>query len=206
MTYKNVHRTQNCQREELKDSSSSQIDNNSAAKFRRTQAQGTQKVLQTLSQNIDQFKSDFGSPINPELVSVSEINCFLMLTGIPSNGLFNRPINNPLASKPDAKFTDPAALAATLLNYEKSSALLHFSDTPSTQASAYLNTAPQLPRSPLTTFCVHCHKKYPKRPKTNSHTSASCGLNPVNRLTTNPSNLTNPPLQLSSTKVPPRTS
>jgi hypothetical protein len=149
------------------------------------------QFLQTLSQNIDQFKVDFGSPINPELVSVSEIHCFLMLTGIPSNGLFNLPINNLLASKPDARFTDPAALATTLLNWEKSSALLHLSDTPSTQASAYLNTAPQLPRPPLTTFCVHCHKKYPKKPKTNSHTSASCGLNPVNRLTTNPS--TSPP-------------
>jgi hypothetical protein len=158
------------------------------------------QFLQTLSQNIDQFKVDFGSPINPELVSVSEIHCFLMLTGIPSNCLLNLPINNLLASKPDARFTDPAALATTLLNWEKSSALLHLSDMPSTQASDYLNTAPQLPRTPLTTFCVHCHKKYPKKPKTNSHTSASCGLNPVNRLTTNPSNLTNPPSNFPSLK------
>ena len=144
------------------------------------------QYLQTLSTNIDQFKVDFGSPLDPELVSVSEIHCFLMLTGIPSNGLFNLPINNLLATRPDARFTDPAALATTLLNWEKSSALLHLSDTPSTQASAYLTTTPQPSRTQPLIFCVHCHKKYPKKPKTNSHTSASCGLNPVNRLTTSP--------------------
>lgn len=141
--------------------------------------------LQTLSINVEQFKTDFGSPANPELVSVNEIHCFLMLTGIPSNGLFNLPINNLLAATPSARFTDPAALATTLLNWEKSSALLHLSDSPSTQASAYIAATPSIPKSgtnpPLTTFCVHCHKKYPKKPKTNTHTSLSCGLNPANR-------------------------
>ena len=76
--------------------------------------------LQTLSTNVEQFKSDFGSPANSELVSVNEIHCFLMLTGIPRNGLFNLPINNLLAATPSARFTDPAALATTLLNWEKS--------------------------------------------------------------------------------------
>lgn len=149
------------------------------------------QYLQTLSSNIDQFKVDFGSPTNPELVSVAEIHCFLMLTGIPSNGLFNLPINNLLATTPSARFTDPAALATTLLNWEKSSALLHLSDNPSTQASAYLATSPpsQLPtksnnnNAPPIAFCIHCHKKYPKKPKTSSHTSASCGLNPANKPT-----------------------
>ena len=140
---------------------------------------------QTLSTNIEQFKSDFGSPTNPELVSVNEIHCFLMLTGIPRNGLFNLPINNLLAATPSARFADPAALATTLLNWEKSSALLHLSDSPSSQASAYLANTPPLPKSntnpPVTTFCVHCHKKYPTKPKTNTHTSLSCGLNPANQ-------------------------
>ena len=63
--------------------------------------------LQTLSTNVEQFKSDFGSPANSELVSVNEIHCFLMLTGIPRNGLFNLPINNLLAATPSARFTDP---------------------------------------------------------------------------------------------------
>ena len=148
--------------------------------------------LQTLSTNIEQFKSDFGSPANSELVSVNEIHCFLMLTGIPRNGLFNLPINNLLAATPSARFSDPAALATTLLNWEKSSALLHLSDSPSTQASAFIATTPPLPKSPpnppLTTFCVHCHKKYPKKPKTNTHTSMSCGLNPANRPANPPSN------------------
>ena len=143
------------------------------------------QYIQTLSTNIEQFKSDFGSPANPELVSVNEIHCFLMLTGIPRNGLFNLPINNLLAATPSARFSDPAALATTLLNWEKSSALLHLSDSPSTQASAYIATTSAPPKSPTsppaTTFCVHCHEKYPKKPKTNTHTSQSCGLNPANR-------------------------
>ena len=149
------------------------------------------QYLQTLSSNIDQFKVDFGSPTNPELDSVAEIHCFLMLTGIPSNGLFNLPINNLLAATPTARFTDPAALAATLLNWEKSSALLHLSTNPSTQASAYLATPPEAPtksNTQLTVFCIHCHKRYPKKPKTNSHTSASCGLNPSNKPVLPPTN------------------
>ena len=152
------------------------------------------QYLQTLSSNIDQFKVDFGSPTNPELVSVAEIHCFLMLTGIPSNGLFNLPINNLLATTPSARFTDPAALATTLLNWEKSSALLHLSNNPSTQASAYLATSPpsQLPtksnnnNAPPIAFCIHCHKKYPKKPKTISHTSASCGHTSASQYTYNP--------------------
>ena len=150
--------------------------------------------LQTLSTNVEQFKTDFGSPTNPELVSVNEIHCFLMLTGIPSNGLFNLPINNLLAATPSARFSDPAALATTLLNWEKSSALLHLSNSPSAQASAYIATTPPVQKSstnPLTTtFCIHCHKKYPKKPKTNTHTSLSCGLNPANRPTNPSSNFT----------------
>ena len=111
-----------------------------------------------------------------------------MLSGIPRNGLFN------FAATPLARIPDPAALATTLLNWEKSSALLHLSDSPSSQASAYLATTPPLPKPntnpPVTTFCVHCHKKYPKKPKTNTHTSLSCGLNPVNRPANPPSNFT----------------
>jgi hypothetical protein len=144
-------------------------------------------LLKTLSTNVEQHKTDFGSPANSELVSVHEIHCFLMLTAIPSNGL---PINNLLAATPSARFTDSTALATTLLNWEKSSALLHLSDFLSTRASAYIAATPSIPKSgttppstnpPLTTFCVHCHKKYPKKPKTNTHTSLSCGLNPANR-------------------------
>ena len=115
-----------------------------------------------------------------------------MLTGIPRNGLFNLPINNLLAATPSARFSDPAALATTLLNWEKSSALLHLSDSPSTQASAFIATITPFPKSPpnppLTTFCVHCHKKYPKKPKTNTHTSMSSGLNLANRPAIPPSN------------------
>ena len=65
------------------------------------------------------------------------------------------------------------------------SALLHLSDSPSAQASAYIAATPSIPKSstnpPVTIFCIYCHKKYPKKPKTNTHTSLSCGLNPANR-------------------------
>lgn len=149
------------------------------------------QYLQRLTSDIEQFKVDFGSPDNPELVSVNEIHCFLMLTGIPSNGLFNLPINNLLAATPSARFADPAALATTLLNWEKSSALLHLSDTPSTQASAYMaSTPPPIPHKAINptgttspAFCIHCHKRYPKKAKTSTHTSQSCGLNPANKVT-----------------------
>ena len=79
--------------------------------------------LQTLSTNDEQFKVDFGSPANSELVSVNKTHCFLMLTGIPSSDS-NLPIYNLLAATPSARFSDPAALATTLLNWEKSSAVL----------------------------------------------------------------------------------
>jgi hypothetical protein len=78
------------------------------------------------------------------MVSVAQLHCFALLTGIPNNGLYNLPISTLLAANPDATFTDPAALATTLLNWEKSSALLHLSDTPSTQASAYLAVQPHI--------------------------------------------------------------
>ena len=141
------------------------------------------EYIQTMASDFEQFKVDFGSPTNPDMVSVAQLHCFALLTGIPSNGLYNLPINTLLAANPDARFTDPAALATTLLNWEKSSALLHLSDTPSTQASAYLavQPPPNKSTSPPSVFCIHCHKRYPKKPKTSSHTSLSCGLNPANR-------------------------
>ena len=164
---------------------------NASTKLLRTRQllnshQGDQTLsqyIQTMASDFEQFKVDFGSLHNPDMVSVAQLHCFALLTGIPSNGLYNLPINTLLAANPDARFTDPSALATTLLNWEKSSALLHLSDTPSTQASAYLAVQPPPGKNIISpsTFCIHCHKRYPKKPKTNSHTSISCGLNPANR-------------------------
>lgn len=166
---------------------------NASTKLLRTQSllksqQGDSTLsllLQILSTLVEQFKTDFGGPTNPELVSINENHCFLMLPGIPSDGLYNLPINDLLAATPSARFSDPAALTTTLLHWEKSGARLHLSDSPSAQASAYIAATPPNPESstnpPVTTFCIHCHKKYPKKPKTGTHTSLSCGLNSANR-------------------------
>ena len=142
------------------------------------------QFLRSLSENIEQFKQDFGTAADPELISINQLHCFLMVTGVPSNGLYNLPINQLLAATPTARFTDPTALATTLLNWERSSSLLHLSDQPSIQASSYLATTPQqrhLPTSPHSNpppHCIHCARKYPDKKKTSSHTSDSCGLNP----------------------------